>query len=789
MTNNQYLQAVQSQLSQFAAQSDFDTILSTAFGSNINQTQSQQLRQQWLSGNFGIIPNIQILSQNELGTANGAYAASLDTIFLSSDFLASASTESIASVLLEEVGHRIDQLLNGGVDSAGDEGEIFSRLVNGESLSSTVLAGLRSQNDHGMININGRTIAVENNTGIVITGTIFNDNLTGTIDDDTIYGYSGNDTVDGGNGNDYVDLGDGNDYVNISSLGNDTFVGGSGNDYLDGNTGNETFYGDAGNDTIYGRGGNDFIQGGSDLDYMDGGSGIDTMDHTTWSSGGTYNLATGVASFVGFYNETIANFENINTGNGNDNVTGTSGNNTIYTNSGNDTVDGGNGDDYVNLGGGNDYANISSLGNDTFVGGSGNDYLDGNTGNETFYGDAGNDTIYGRGGNDFIQGGSDLDYMDGGSGIDTMDHTTWSGGGTYNLATGVASFVGFYNETIANFENINTGNGNDNVTGTSGNNTILVGGGNDTVNSADGNDFINGGNGNDRINCGFGNDTVDGGNGDDTIDLGSGDDYLNVSSLGDDQIFAGDGNDFIDGWTGNELIAGDAGNDTLNGRAGNDTLLGGAGIDRLIGGTGSDVYYIDSLSDVVIEAAGVINGLDLIYSTISFTLTDNVEYGSLFGYSTALNVTGNALDNYINGNSFNNVLNGGLGDDTLYGLGGNDTFIGGAGDDSLRGGTGVDTFVLSKVGTDTIYEVGTGDRIQVSAAGFGGGLAAGVLATAKFSSGAGFTSASNASQRFIFNTTTKGLYFDIDGVGGAASVQIAALTLGTVSNTNILVAV
>jgi Ca2+-binding RTX toxin-like protein len=646
MTNNQYLQAVQSQLSQFAAQSDFDTILSTAFGSNINQTQSQQLRQQWLSGNFGIIPNIQILSQNELGTANGAYAASLDTIFLSSDFLASASTESIASVLLEEVGHRIDQLLNGGVDSAGDEGEIFSRLVNGESLSSTVLAGLRSQNDHGMININGRTIAVENNTGIVITGTIFNDNLTGTIDDDTIYGYSGNDTVDGGNGNDYVDLGDGNDYVNISSLGNDTFVGGSGNDYLDGNTGNETFYGDAGNDTIYGRGGNDFIQGGSDLDYMDGGSGIDTMDHTTWS-----------------------------------------------------------------------------------------------------------------------------------------------GGGTYNLATGVASFVGFYNETIANFENINTGNGNDNVTGTSGNNTILVGGGNDTVNSADGNDFINGGNGNDRINCGFGNDTVDGGNGDDTIDLGSGDDYLNVSSLGDDQIFAGDGNDFIDGWTGNELIAGDAGNDTLNGRAGNDTLLGGAGIDRLIGGTGSDVYYIDSLSDVVIEAAGVINGLDLIYSTISFTLTDNVEYGSLFGYSTALNVTGNALDNYINGNSFNNVLNGGLGDDTLYGLGGNDTFIGGAGDDSLRGGTGVDTFVLSKVGTDTIYEVGTGDRIQVSAAGFGGGLAAGVLATAKFSSGAGFTSASNASQRFIFNTTTKGLYFDIDGVGGAASVQIAALTLGTVSNTNILVAV
>jgi hypothetical protein len=209
MLNNQSLQAVQNQLAYFASQSNFDAIMATAFGARLDRGKLQLLRQKWLSGNFSIIPDIQVLSQGELNGANGAYAASLDRIFVSSDFLAHATNSQVTSLILEEVGHRIDQLLNNGVDSAGDEGEIFGRLVEGQSLSSGVLATLRSQNDHSSIRINGQLVAIETSTGVTINGTALADVITPTslvpsfittIDDDTIYAGDGNDTVDGGNG-------------------------------------------------------------------------------------------------------------------------------------------------------------------------------------------------------------------------------------------------------------------------------------------------------------------------------------------------------------------------------------------------------------------------------------------------------------------------------------------------------------------------------------------------------------------------------------------------------------
>jgi Ca2+-binding RTX toxin-like protein len=252
MIDSQYFQVVQSQLTQFAARSNFNTLMATAFGNNTNKTQLQQLRQQWLSGNFSIIPNIQVLSQASLGAANGAYAVGLDSIFLSADFLATASIDRIAAVIIEEVGHRIDQLLNGGIDSAGDEGEIFSRLVNGENLSTSTLVTLKSQNDHGVIVIEGRSIAVENNTA---TGTLGNDLLTAatninvTAGNDVINALAGNDTVDGGAGNDLIDGGVGNDAI-FGGLGNDTLLGGEGNDIIDGDTGQDSMNGGNGIDTI-----------------------------------------------------------------------------------------------------------------------------------------------------------------------------------------------------------------------------------------------------------------------------------------------------------------------------------------------------------------------------------------------------------------------------------------------------------------------------------------------------------------------------------------------------------
>ncbi|MFM5947398.1 MAG: calcium-binding protein, partial [Dolichospermum sp.] len=95
-------------------------------------------------------------------------------------------------------------------------------------------------------------------------------------------------------------------------------------------------------------------------------------------------------------------------------------------------------------------------------------------------------------------------------------------------------------------------------------------------------------------------------------------------------------------------------------------------IDTLIGGAGNDTYIVDNILDVVTEALN--GGIDLIQSSVTYTLGDNVENLTLAG-NTAINGTGNSLNNTITGNSGNNTLNGGLGIDTLIGGAGNDTYI------------------------------------------------------------------------------------------------------------------
>nr|NCR98883.1 hypothetical protein [Microcystis aeruginosa L311-01] len=179
---------------------------------------------------------------------------------------------------------------------------------------------------------------------------------------------------------------------------------------------------------------------------------------------------------------------------------------------------------------------------------------------------------------------------------------------------------------------------------------------------------------------------------------------------------------------------------------------------------------------------GIVTISDTLTANVTTTLPANVENLTLTG-TTNINGTGNTLNNVITGNSGNNILNGSDGNDTLIGGTGNDTITGGAGSDRF-------TFNNRNEGIDTITDFlsSQGDKIALSAAGFGSGLAAGVAITAaQFVLG---TTALNASNRFIYNTITGRLFFDGDGTGTLAAIQIATLSSKpTLTASNILVLV
>ncbi len=129
--------------------------------------------------------------------------------------------------------------------------------------------------------------------------------------------------------------------------------------------------------------------------------------------------------------------------------------------------------------------------------------------------------------------------------------------------------------------------------------------------------------------------------------------------------------DILNGLDGNDILNGGNGNDTLNGGNGNDSLNGSLGVDTLIGGLGNDIYVIDTLTDTLTENLN--EGTDTVKSSVGYTLGSNLENLTLTGI-TAINGTGNTLNNTIIGNTANNTLNGKSGVDTLKGGTGNDIY-------------------------------------------------------------------------------------------------------------------
>ena len=200
------------------------------------------------------------------------------------------------------------------------------------------------------------------------------------------------------------------------------------------------------------------------------------------------------------------------------------------------------------------------------------------------------------------------------------------------------------------------------------------------------------------------------------VDMGGGNDLSQISGVVTGDYFGGAGNDrlFLTGEVQGEIFMGD-GNDFSN-------LIGGT-VTRISGGDGNDTYVVDKTADVLVVTEEVGEGTDLVRSTISYRLSQNVENLQLVG-AGQLTGTGNDLDNVITGNSENNQLEGLDGNDNLIGAGGNDILLGGNGDDTLQdslgannlfGGAGNDT-MTSGIGEDQQFG-GEGDDLMFAGGG------------------------------------------------------------------------
>ncbi|MDZ7950038.1 calcium-binding protein [Nostoc sp. DedQUE09] len=718
--------------------------------------------------------------------------------------------------------------LNGGVgdDTLNASGSLGDNLLDGgDGNDSLSISGSGSSEQYSAS----------------ISGSEGDNTLNGGAGDDILSatGSSGDNLLLGGDGNDFLDISGyfyqySDSYFSSRSSGKNLLSGSDGNDTLtaSGATGNNTLNGGNGDDSLTGGNGNDSLTGGGGkdkfvykglsnytintgthtiADFTGVGEGInptaaviaevDTLifqDNSGFTAQNLLLTQNGTSLSISFQgngdtrfileNFALSNLDNLSKSNGatvdlgsilffgqttitdsfdvfdaNSTQSTVFKKNTVtFLNDLDNNVSGfDNSNDVINGQGGDDIIEGLS-GNDILRGGDGNNTLNGDDGNDTLNGDDGNNTLNGGNGDDSLNFPSlstlVTQTVDGGTGNDSLSFSYSSATtgitSTFNPTNNTVVISSTPDTTVFSYKNIEQLN----ITGTDYDDYLLGSNGNDTLRSGNGNDTIDGGAGEDILDISFstGNHLLNGGNGNDSLqalsyiydELGN---YVGGSISGDNTLNGGVGNDTLD-------IYGSAGDNLLDGGDGNDFLsaINTSGENTLNGGVGDDTLDVSSSADNILDGG---DGNDSLIASPS---------------------TGN------------NTLKGGNGNDTLRGGFGDAIIIGGKGNDRLFGEGGTDTFVFNSFdeGLDLIRDFGSinepNELIQVSAAGFGGGLSVGVLQASQFTLG---ESATTLLQRFIYNSATGALFFDSDGSAGAfTQVQFAGLSAGlSLTNNNFVV--
>jgi len=229
-----------------------------------------------------------------------------------------------------------------------------------------------------------------------------------------------------------------------------------------------------------------------------------------------------------------------------------------------------------------------------------------------------------------------------------------------------------------------------------------------------------------------------------------------------------------------------------------DVTGGASGLDLLSntvnGGAGSDTFrYQDSYPSQYFNLTPLAVGGYALVATVAAasgggSTTQKVtlqNFEKLQFNNVTLSLVQTAGKDILNGDASANSLAGGAGADTLYGQAGSDKLFGGLGNDTLTGGGGNDRFVFdTKMGSsniDKLTDFKSGydkivldDDIFKALTGNAAGtpLASGSLKIVSSGSAAG-----DANDHLIYNTTTDKLYYDADGNGAGAAIQIATITL------------
>ncbi|WP_305851955.1 calcium-binding protein [Sphingosinicella sp. BN140058] len=590
---------------------------------------------------------------------------------------------------VDNSGDVIVEAANAGTDEVRTALAVYTLAANVEVLTGTSATGQT---------LNGSEV------GNLIDGGAGNDIMNGLGGADTLRGNAGNDVYIVGAGDVVVEAaGNGTDRVrtalasyslaaNVEELVG-TAATGQG---LSGNALANTITGGSGNDILDGAGGADILQGGlgDDIYFFDGSDAL-----LEAANAGTDEVRVSFAA----YTLAAANIENLTgTSAAGQALTGDAGANVITGGTGNDTLDGGAGADTLRGGLGNDIylvdaedivveaanagtdqvrvslaaytlraANVeiltgTSATGQTLNGNELGNLIDGGAGNDILNGLGGSDTLRGNGGNDvYIVGAGDVVVEAAGNGTDRVRTALAS----YSLTADVEELVG---------------------TATTG--QILLG--NYIANT------ITGGSGNDFLDGGNGSDILQGGLGDDVYFFDGSDGLVEAANAGTDEVRVAVASFTLGANFENVTGTGSAGQ-VLTGNTANNLIDGGLGADRMVGLGGNDIYLIDNLGDVVVEAAG--EGVDEVRTALGsrtdfsqlYVLAANVE--TFTGTSTTgQGVRLNAGDNVVRvlmGNDLlvlddggNDQVNAGGGADFLYmgaAFGNGDALNGGAGNDTV----------------------------------------------------------------------------------------------------------